>query len=73
MLYCHGEVRRPGSAPAQYVGDRSIGEVEGFPIFRARIIISGDVSDRLYVCLQPNFASTPNGATDQIQFTQIHD
>jgi hypothetical protein len=65
--------REPGSAPAHYVGDRSIGEDQGFIIRRARIIISGDVSDHLYVYLQPDFASTPNGASDQIQFTQIRD
>lgn len=63
----------PGSFPAQYVGDRSIGEDQGFLIRRARIIISGDVSDHLYVYLQPDFASTPNGATDQIYFAQIRD
>jgi len=65
--------REDGSAPAQYVGDRSIGEDQGFLIRRARLIISGDVSDHLYVYLQPDFASSPNGASDQIQFTQIRD
>lgn len=66
-------VDQSGTAQAQYVGDRSIGEDQGFLIRRARIIISGDVSDHLYVYLQPDFASTPNGATDQIYFAQIRD
>ena len=63
----------PGSAPAQYDGDRSIGEDQNFLIRRARLILSGDVSDHMYVYLQPDFASTPNGATDQIYFGQIRD
>jgi len=66
-------VDQSGTAQAQYVGDRSIGEDQGFLIRRARVIISGDVSDHLYVYLQPDFASTPNSAVDQIQFTQIRD
>jgi hypothetical protein len=65
--------REPGSAPAQYVGDSSIGEDRNFIIRRARVIISGDVSDHLYVYLQPDFASTPNGNVDQFQFAQIRD
>ena len=66
-------VDQSGTAPAQYLGDRSIGEDQGFIIRRARVIISGDVSDHLYVYLQPDFASTPNGSTDQIYFAQIRD
>lgn len=62
-----------GSAPVQHVGDRSVGDDQNFLIRRARLIISGDVSDHLYVYLQPDFASTPNGTTDAVQFAQIRD
>jgi hypothetical protein len=65
--------RDEAQAVPQYVGDRSIGDDQSFLIRRARVIISGDVSDRLYVYLQPDFASTPNGSVDQIHFAQIRD
>jgi len=65
--------RDEGLAVPQYVGDRSIGEDQSFLIRRARIIISGDVSDRMYVYLQPDFASTPAGSPDANQFAQIRD
>lgn len=61
------------SAPAQYVGDRSIGDNQSFLIRRARVIISGDVHERLYVYLQPDFAVTTPGSTDQTHFTQVRD
>lgn len=63
----------PGSAPAQYVGDRSIGDNQSFIIRRARVIISGDVSEHLYVYLQPDFASSVPGSPDANQFCQIRD
>lgn len=68
-----GLSQQPGSAPAQYVGDRSIGDDQSFLIRRARVIISGDVHERLYVYLQPDFASTVPGSNDGTFFTQIRD
>jgi hypothetical protein len=65
--------REEFSAPPQYVGDRSVAEDQTFLIRRARLIISGDVSDHLGIYLQPDFASTPNGSVDAIEFTQIRD
>lgn len=62
-----------GSAPAQHVGDRSVGENQHFLIRRARVIISGDVSDHMYVYLQPDFASSVPGSPDANQFAQIRD
>jgi hypothetical protein len=62
-----------GSARAQHAGDRSIGEHQNFLIRRARVIISGDVSDHMYVYLQPDFASSTPGSPDANQFTQIRD
>lgn len=60
-----------GSAPAHYIGDRSLADNQSFLIRRARIIISGDVHERVYVYLQPDFASS--GADPNNQFTQIRD
>lgn len=68
------EVLDEDGAPAQYVGDRSIGENQSFIIRRARVIISGDVSEHMYVYLQPDFASSVSGsAADVNQFCQIRD
>jgi hypothetical protein len=64
---------KDGSATPQYVGDRSVGEDQNFLIRRARIIISGDVSDHMYVYLQPDFANTPAGSPDGTYFAQIRD
>jgi hypothetical protein len=63
----------PGSYPAQVVGDRSVGDNQEFLIRRARLIIFGDVSDHMGVYLQPDFAVTPPGSTDNTHFAQIRD
>lgn len=60
-------------APAQHVGDRSVGENQHFLIRRARVILSGDVSDHMYVYIQPDFASSIPGSPDANQFAQIRD
>jgi hypothetical protein len=65
--------RNEALAPAQAVGDRSIGDDQSFLIRRARLIVSGDVSDRMYVYLQPDFANTPSGSPDGTFFAQIRD
>jgi Phosphate-selective porin O and P len=51
--------------------DRSWGENGGFFIRRGRLIFSGDISDRLYIYIQPDFASNVSG-TFQHSF-QIRD
>lgn len=63
----------PGSAPPHHVGDRSVGDDQNFLIRRARVIFSGDVSDYVYVYLQPDFASSVPGSPDANQFVQIRD
>ena len=66
--------READSATLQYVGDRSLGDNQSFLIRRARVIISGDVHERLYVYLQPDFASSPGSTADpNNQFVQIRD
>lgn len=62
-----------GSAPAMHNGDSSVGANQTFLIRRARLIFQGDMSERVSFYLQPDFASTPNGSVDAIQFTQIRD
>ncbi len=62
-----------GSAPAQYVGDSSVGDNQGFLIRRARLILQGDVSDHVGVYLQPDFAVAPPGSPDANQFVQVRD
>lgn len=62
-----------GTAVAQSPGDSSIGARDSFLIRRARLIFQADISDHLFVYLQPDFASGVPGSTDAIQFTQIRD
>lgn len=62
-----------GSAPPQTVLDKSISDDQEFLLRRARLIISGDVSDHMYVYLQTEFAQTPTGSPDNIHFAQIRD
>lgn len=51
--------------------DRSWGENGGFFIRRARIIFSGNIHDRVYMYIQPDFASS--AATTNLHFAQIRD
>ncbi len=51
--------------------DRSWGENGGFFIRRARIILSGQVSKRVYFYIQPDFAS--NAANNALHFGQLRD
>lgn len=67
------EVLAQEGAPAQVVGDSSVGDGQSFSIRRARLIFQGDVTDRISIYLQPDFAVTPNGAVDAIQFSQMRD
>lgn len=62
-----------GSAPANYMGDSSVGDNQGFIIRRARLVLSGDVSDYASIYLQPDFATNVPGSSDGNQFTQIRD
>lgn len=50
--------------------DRSIGENGGFFIRRARLVLSGDVNDRMSIYIQPDFASDAAGA---LHYAQLRD
>jgi hypothetical protein len=52
--------------------DRSWGNDQSFLIRRSRVILSGDVSDHLYLYLQPDFAVTPPSSS-QTHFVQLRD
>ncbi len=51
--------------------DRSWGENGGFFMRRMRIIIYGQISDRVYIYFQPDLASSPS--SDRLHFAQIRD
>jgi hypothetical protein len=53
-------------------GDKSIGGNNGFFIRRARLIFSGNPTERTFVYIQPDLASTPTGST-ATHFAQIRD
>ncbi|MBL7975270.1 MAG: porin, partial [Candidatus Kapabacteria bacterium] len=49
--------------------DRSIGDNGGFFIRRARLIFSGQVSDNVFIYIQPDLAST----SGDLHFAQLRD
>lgn len=51
--------------------DKSWGEDGGFFIRRARIIFSGMIGERVYLYIQPDFASSPSSTA--LHFAQIRD
>lgn len=63
----------PKSAPAQMIGDRSVGTNQNFLLRRARLILQGDISKHVYFYIQPDFANTPPGSTDATFFVQLRD
>jgi hypothetical protein len=69
------EVFEDGDSPARphYVGDSSVADRQSFLIRRARLIFFGDIHEHVYLYFQPDFAATPQGGTDAIQFTQLRD
>lgn len=64
---------RPGSAPPQLVLDRSASEDQTILLRRARVTLSGDVSDYVHVYCQTEFANNVPGVSDAIHFSQIRD
>lgn len=46
--------------------DKSLGENGGFFLRRGRLIFSGDISDRLYIYIQPDFASSVSNSFQHV-------
>jgi hypothetical protein len=63
----------PDLAPAQHVGDSSVGDDQNFLIRRARVVLQGDVTDRISLYFQPDFASNVPGSPDGNHFVQLRD
>jgi hypothetical protein len=63
----------PGSALAQHVGDSSVGRNNEIFIRRARLTLEGDVTDRIYIYFQPEFAGTVPNSPDNVHYVQIRD
>lgn len=60
-------------AKVQVLGDSSVAANQTFSIRRARLILSGDVTDYVSVYLQPDFAASVPGVADATFFAQIRD
>ena len=65
-------MRRTGPCPTTSA-IASVSRDQSFLIRRARIILSGDVSEHMYVYIQPDFAASVPGSPDSNQFTQLRD
>jgi len=55
--------------------DKGVGPNNNFTLRRVRLIFSGDISDRLYIYIQPDFASSLSGVSDPgaINYGQLRD
>jgi hypothetical protein len=73
LRYNHVTHLEPGSTRPQHAGDSSISDDQEFLLRRVRMIFFGDVGEHLYIYIQPDFASTPNGSVDGIHFSQLRD
>lgn len=65
--------KEPDSAAPQNYNDSSISDGQTFLIRRARLVLSGNVTDRIYLYVQPEFAASPNGTVDNIHFVSLRD
>ncbi len=66
--------QNPDGAEPNLLADRSInGNAENFSIRRNRIIIFGDVSEHLFMYIQPDFAANIPGSTTSVFFAQLRD
>jgi hypothetical protein len=64
----------PLGADPSLLGDSSVnGRAENFSIRRARLVFTGDVSDHLFIYIQPEFAGTPSGSSTGTLFAQLRD
>lgn len=52
--------------------DSSVGEDRSLGVRRARLVVSGDVSDRLYIYLQPDFVTTAGDTGNVAQLRDMY-
>jgi hypothetical protein len=71
--YNHVPYTAEGSARPHHAGDESVSDDRTFLIRRARVILSGDVTDHMSIYFQPDFVVTPPGSSDAIEFMQLRD
>lgn len=64
----------PDLANAYHPADRSVAPLNHFFIRRCRLIISGNLSEHLFLYIQPDFSGSVPGALDgAINYTQLRD
>jgi hypothetical protein len=52
--------------------DKSIGDKQGFFLRRARLVFYGDISDRVYVYIQPDYASDAGSSQNYFQIRDAY-
>ena len=60
-------------AKVQLLGDSAVAANQTFSIRRARLILSGDVSNYVSIYVQPDFAASVPGVADATFFAQLRD
>lgn len=64
----------PDGAPPYHPADRSVAPLNHFFIRRCRLIISGNLSEHLFLYIQPDFsAGVPGALQGEINYTQLRD
>lgn len=77
--YAHFRYNRVLESNDKYVCnqcDKSLGKGKGFFFRRARLVFQGDVSDRLFVKIEPDYtttASSGTGSADQLNYLNMRD
>jgi hypothetical protein len=68
----YNEVLDDELEPYQHYADRSLAPDQSLLLRRGRLVISGDINDRVSLYIQPDFAVTPPGSS-QTHFLQLRD
>lgn len=68
----HNELLDDSLSGLQHYADRSVGDDQSLFIRRARLVLSGDLSERVSLYFQPDFAVTPSGSSTG-NFAQLRD
>jgi len=63
----YNRLGQPNGSLINDQGDKSIGDNNGFFLRRARLILSGQPHDRVFIYIQPDFSSTVSGTGNAVQ------